>query len=59
MTEAASVLKKLNFKDQGQPVLIINAPKSYEEIKAVFEGEVHQQAELEMYDFVQVFVWIQ
>lgn len=55
MSEAASVLKKLNFKDQGQPVLVINAPKSYDEIKAVFEGDVHQQSELAMYDFVQVF----
>jgi hypothetical protein len=55
MTEAASILKKLNFKDQGQPVLVINAPKSYDEIKAAFEGEVHQQARLAMYDFVQVF----
>lgn len=55
MTEGTPVLKKLNFKDQGQPVLVINAPKSYEEIKAAFEGDVHQQAELETYDFVQVF----
>jgi hypothetical protein len=55
MTEASPVLKKLNFKDQGQPVLVINAPKSYDDIKAAFEGEVHQQAELEKYDFVQVF----
>jgi hypothetical protein len=55
MTEVASVLKKLNFKDQGQPVLIINAPKSYDDIKAAFEGEVHQQAVLDIYDFVQVF----
>ncbi|WHY00682.1 DUF3052 domain-containing protein [Neobacillus sp. DY30] len=55
MTEAAPVLKKLNFKDQGQPVLVINAPKSYDSIKCAFEGEVHQQAELEKYDFVQVF----
>lgn len=55
MTEAASVLKKMNFKDQGQQVLIINAPKSYDEIKTFFEGEVHHQPELEFYDFVQVF----
>jgi hypothetical protein len=55
MSEAALVLKKLNFKDQGQPVLVIHAHKSYDDIKAAFEGEVHQQAELEMYDFVQVF----
>ncbi|NWQ40865.1 DUF3052 domain-containing protein [Bacillus sp. EB106-08-02-XG196] len=55
MTEISPILKKLNFKDQGQPVLVINAPKSYDDIKAAFEGEVHQQAELEIYDFVQVF----
>lgn len=55
MSEAAPLLKKLNFKDQGQPVLVINAPKSYDDIKAAFEGEVHQQARLPIYDFVQVF----
>ncbi|MFP7298486.1 DUF3052 domain-containing protein [Neobacillus niacini] len=55
MTEAAQLLKKLNFKDQGQPVLVINAPKSYDEIKLAFEGEIHEQSERETYDFVQVF----
>jgi hypothetical protein len=55
MTESAPVLKKLNFKDQEQSVLVINAPNSYDDIKAAFEGEVHQQAQLEKYDFVQVF----
>jgi hypothetical protein len=55
MNEAAPVLKKLNFKDQGQPVLIINPPKAYDEVKMAFEGEVHDKAELEVYDFVQVF----
>lgn len=55
MAETSPVIKKLNFKDQGQPVLIVNAPKSYDEIKANFEGEVHQQPELAQYDFVQVF----
>ncbi|MEC1521943.1 DUF3052 domain-containing protein [Neobacillus niacini] len=55
MSEAAQLLKKLNFKDQGQPVLIINAPTSYNNIKAAFEGEVHEQAKREKYDFVQVF----
>jgi hypothetical protein len=55
MTEATPVLKKLNFKDHGQPVLVINAPKTYDDMKAAFEGEVHQHAELDKYDFVQVF----
>ncbi|MCL6573215.1 MAG: DUF3052 domain-containing protein [Bacillus sp. (in: Bacteria)] len=51
-----SVIKKLQFMDQGQSVLIINAPKAYDEVIATFEGEVHQQAEnAGGYDFVQVF----
>ena len=51
-----SVIKKLQFKDQGQAVLIINAPRAYEEVMASFEGDVHKQGELEEgYDFVQVF----
>lgn len=51
-----SVIKKLQFKDQGQPVLIVNAPKAYEEVMALFEGNVHQKPEIaEGYDFVQVF----
>ncbi|MEH7176326.1 DUF3052 domain-containing protein [Neobacillus vireti] len=55
MTDAAPVLKKLNFKDQGQPVLLINAPKAYDDVKTAFEGEVHQEAVQELYDFIQVF----
>ncbi|MFS0774574.1 DUF3052 domain-containing protein [Neobacillus sp. 3P2-tot-E-2] len=56
MSEVSPLLKKLNFKDQGQPVLIMNAPKAYDEIKAIFEGEVHQDVIEQMtYDFVQVF----
>jgi hypothetical protein len=35
--------------------LVLNAPKAYDGVIKAFEGEVHQQAELEMYDFVQVF----
>lgn len=51
-----SVIKKLQFKDQGQAVLIINAPKAYEEVMASFEGNVHKHGEFkEGYDFVQVF----
>ena len=50
-----SVLKKLQFKDQGQPVFIVNAPQSYGEVIRTFEGEVHHEAVIEPYDFVQVF----
>ncbi|MGM0876642.1 MAG: DUF3052 domain-containing protein [Bacillota bacterium] len=55
MPEIHPVIKKLQFKDHGQPVLIINAPKAYDEVKAGFEGEVHQDACNDQYDFVQVF----
>jgi hypothetical protein len=50
-----SVIKKLQFKDQGQSVLIINPPKSYEEVMTSFEGEVHKEAVLDEYEFVQIF----
>src|ERR1700730_14900551 len=55
MTETNSVVKKLQFKDQGQPVLIMHAPKPYDEVIDSFKGEVHQKAANESYDFVQVF----
>ncbi|MEH7490894.1 hypothetical protein V7177_01475 [Neobacillus niacini] len=43
------------LKDQGQQVLVINAPKSYDEVKASFEGGVHQQVDLETYDFIGIW----
>lgn len=55
MTETNAVIKKLQFKDQGQPVLILNAPHAYDEVIRSFNGEVHKVAENEAYDFAQVF----
>jgi hypothetical protein len=55
MSETHSVIKKLQFKDHGQPVLIINAPSAYEEVINSFQGETHTNAVHETYDFVQVF----
>lgn len=55
MAETHPIIKKLQFKDFGQPVLIVNAPESYNEITAAFQGEVHDRAENGKYDFVQVF----
>ncbi len=52
---ALEVLKKLNFKDKGQPVLILNAPTSYHEVMKAFEGEVHTDPVAENYDFIQIF----
>ncbi len=51
----SDLLKKLQFKDQGQAVLIINAPESYNEIIKEFKGEVHPKPINESYDFIQVF----
>jgi hypothetical protein len=55
MLETHPVIKKLNFKDHGQPVLIVNAPKTYDEIVAAFLGDVHKEPSNDSYDFVQVF----
>lgn len=55
MTEASPVIKKLQFKDRGQPVLIMNAPKVYNDISAAFTGEVDKAPKREAYEFVQVF----
>lgn len=55
MTEIHPVIKKLQYKDHGQPVLIIGAPKAYDEVVLAFEGEVHTEAKQASYDFVQVF----
>ncbi|MGG3625619.1 hypothetical protein ABES25_18980 [Bacillus gobiensis] len=38
------VLKKLQYKDQGQPVFILNAPLAYDEMLAAFPGDVHKEA---------------
>jgi hypothetical protein len=55
LSDQHPVIKKLQFKDQGQSVLVISAPKAYDEVLGAFKGEVHQTADNEYYDFVQVF----
>ncbi|MCT8136889.1 DUF3052 domain-containing protein [Anaerobacillus sp. CMMVII] len=55
MEELHPVVKKLQFKDHGQAVLILNPPKAYEEVMTTFQGEVHKEVQNESYDFVQVF----
>ncbi|MFF2753806.1 DUF3052 domain-containing protein [Psychrobacillus sp. NPDC058041] len=55
MTEIHPVLKKLQWKQTGKPVLILNAPKSYEEITVAFEGRVDKESVEEKYKFIQVF----
>jgi predicted CoA-binding protein len=55
MSDIHPVIKKLQYKDKGQHVLIINAPKAYDEVITGFKGEVHINGVNEGYDFVQVF----
>ena len=55
MPEIHPIMKKLQWKDHGQPVLIMNAPQAYTEILQAFEGDVHSEPEQASYEFVQVF----
>ena len=55
MVEISPVIKKLQFKDKGQPVLILNEPQSCEELMKSFTGDVHKEALLDRYEFAQVF----
>ncbi|MDI5787735.1 hypothetical protein PO124_02475 [Bacillus licheniformis] len=42
--------QKLQFKDNGQPVLIVNPPEAYSGVIAEFQGPVHHHAESDQYD---------
>ncbi|TES48881.1 DUF3052 family protein [Halalkalibacterium halodurans] len=49
------VIKKLQLKDTEQPILILNAPKEYEDVIQDFPQEVHKEAKEEAYPLIQVF----
>lgn len=55
MTELHPVIKKLQLKKQDKPVLIVNAPKEYEEVLKAFTAEVHTEIKEDLYSFIQVF----
>lgn len=55
MESTHPILKKLQFKDAGQPVLILGAPKSYKVVIEGFSGRVDTQISEEAYDFIQIF----
>ncbi|MEK4115842.1 DUF3052 domain-containing protein [Paenibacillus sp. FSL W8-0919] len=55
MLETHPVVKKLQYKDLGQPVLILNAPEAYQEVVRSLQGEVHTEPVQAPYDFVQAF----
>lgn len=50
-----AVIKKLQLKDQGKPVLILNAPEEYCEIISEFDTETQTEINEKKYHFVQVF----
>lgn len=49
------ILKKIQWKETGKAVLVLNAPVSYEETTTAFEGRVDKEVVEEKYEFVQVF----
>ena len=49
------VLRKLQYKDAGQEVLVMNAPQAYQGVLADFLGDVHTDIIKDTYPFVQVF----
>ncbi|TXC93027.1 DUF3052 domain-containing protein [Metabacillus litoralis] len=54
--EQNAIIKKLQFKDRGQQVLILNSPLEFEGIIKSFSGEVHKEVKNDHeYEFIQVF----
>jgi hypothetical protein len=49
------LFQKLQYKDQGEAVLVMNAPQVYEEVITHFKGEVDREVLRDSYPFVQVF----
>lgn len=55
MPEIHPIIKKLQYKDLGQPVLMLNAPQAYQEVISSLQGDVHTEPVQALYDFVQAF----
>ncbi len=55
MPEIHPIIKKLQYKDLGQPVLMLNAPQAYQEVIISLQGDVHTEPVQAPYDFVQAF----
>ncbi|WP_066175264.1 DUF3052 domain-containing protein [Bacillus marinisedimentorum] len=53
--ELHPVIKKLQWKNEDKPVLVLNPPAAYKEVQGSFTGEVHHEAEVDEYEFVQAF----
>lgn len=53
--EAEKILKKLQYKDNGEPVLILGAPDSYSEVIEEIGSRVNTEPVQGVYHFVQIF----
>lgn len=53
--EEEKVLKKLQYKASGEPVLILGAPDSYHQVMDAFESRVDQQPIESVYHYIQIF----
>lgn len=54
--EQNAIIKKLQFKDRGQQVLILNSPLEFAGIIKSFSEEVHKEVKNDHeYEFIQVF----
>ncbi|GAB6927780.1 hypothetical protein JCM10914A_17630 [Paenibacillus sp. JCM 10914] len=53
--ETHPTIKKLQYKDAGQPVLVLNPPATYAEVTRSLQGEVHTSPSHDAYDMVQAF----
>ncbi|MFD2672819.1 DUF3052 domain-containing protein [Marinicrinis sediminis] len=55
MTDMHPTLKKLQWKTNMQPILIMHAPEAYQDVMKACPGEVHEQPEQASYPFIQIF----
>ena len=53
--EAEKILKKLQYKDGGAPVLILGAPETYSEVMEAIGARVDTEPAEDSYAFIQIF----
>lgn len=53
--EQYPIMKKLQWKQENNPILILQAPKEYQDVMAEFEADIHTEPEESKYGFIHVF----
>ncbi|MFC0557456.1 DUF3052 domain-containing protein [Halalkalibacter alkalisediminis] len=53
--EQHPIMKKLQCKLENQPVLILQAPKEYQEVMVDFEIDIHTEPKMDEYGFIHMF----